>query len=82
MPALTALNGASGYDASRRIFDDIQTQFTLSHEALVGITELFLRDFHLGLSKYKQAMAMMYVAFSLSILRTELTIHRYADLHL
>lgn len=63
MPAIVTLNGVASHDTSgaRKIFDDIQNQFALSHQVLVGITEQFLEDFHKGLSNYNQAMAMMYV---------------------
>lgn len=85
MPPTAALNGASSHDAAYRIFDDIQSQFTLSHDALVGITQQFLEDFRIGLSQYNQSMAMMYVLYIIHTAHPdpELTVDvRIADLHL
>ena len=68
MPATPAINGFGSHhdhdDAAQRIFDGIQTQFALSDETLLRITEQFLEDFRIGLSNYGQAMAMMYVPFA------------------
>ncbi|KAI0079762.1 hexokinase [Panus rudis PR-1116 ss-1] len=58
MSPTSALSGSS--DASeRQILDDIESQFQLSDESLVKITKQFLTDFHLGLSEYNHAMAMI-----------------------
>lgn len=47
--------------ASQDILNTIEEQFTLSGETLCAITKQFVDDFNLGLSRYNEPMAMMYV---------------------
>lgn len=43
------------------VLDTIRTQFTLSEDTLLHITQVFLREAAEGLATYGQPMAMMYV---------------------
>ena len=43
------------------MLDTIEKQFQLSGEKLQAITRRFIEDFNVGLSKYNEAMAMMFV---------------------
>ncbi|KAI0959286.1 hypothetical protein AcW1_004152 [Taiwanofungus camphoratus] len=58
MAKTTALYDPS-WDAARKVFDDIESQFQLDQDALVKITQQFLADFSLGLGEYNHPMAMI-----------------------
>lgn len=49
------------YQDPQAVFDDIQHQFTLNSDTLIGLTKAFLDEFKLGLGSYNQPMAMMCV---------------------
>lgn len=51
----------SDREDGREIFDQIDAQFQLDDARLASITQEFLADMHVGLSKYNHPMAMMYV---------------------
>lgn len=56
---MAPIHALSHSDNTRHIFDDIDEQFQLNDDRLTAITKQFLADFHLGLSEYNHAMAMM-----------------------
>ncbi|CAL1702029.1 unnamed protein product [Somion occarium] len=58
MAPISALIGSTE-DSARQILDAIESQFQLSDDALVRITDQFLKDFRLGLSEYNHPMAMI-----------------------
>lgn len=51
---------ASMLQSSQAVLKEIERQFTLSDEKLRAIVRHFVDDFNLGLSRYKEPMAMMY----------------------
>ncbi|KAI0685988.1 hexokinase [Cytidiella melzeri] len=57
--APVATSTTSSKDASRDVFDSIESQFRLSEDKLHEIVEQFLEDFRLGLSEYNHPMAMI-----------------------
>ena len=61
MPIIGALSGVS-VEEERRILDDIEHQFHLDEDALIRITQQFLKDMHLGLGEYNHPLAMMCVS--------------------
>lgn len=46
-------------NATRSHLEQIEQQFDLTDEKLIGITRQFVDDFALGLGEYNKAMAMM-----------------------
>ena len=59
MAPLAAIS-SSHPDNTRQILDGIEVQFKLDDVALTRITTQFLQEIATGLSKYGQAMAIMY----------------------
>ncbi|KAF8592467.1 hexokinase [Ramaria rubella] len=56
---MTTIPVSSQPEANQHILNSIEEQFCLSDETLCAITQQFVDDFNLGLSRYNEAMAMI-----------------------
>lgn len=50
------------HKSPQNVLDDIDFQLTLEPELLTELTKAFLAEFEVGLGKYNEAMAMVYVS--------------------